>query len=354
MDKLKTLEELCNLDAVAGFEDEVRTYLRAKMEEMNYEIVQDKLGSIFAYKPSKKADAPTVMIAGHMDEVGFMVTGYTKHGLLKIHPLGGFWSQVLMTMRVTVTNTDNTKYNGVVSSIAPHLLTPEAAKTPFEVKDMEIDCGFEDEEDAKRHIEIGAMVTPEKNFKQLNENRFLSKAFDNRFGCCIALDILNEVKNTDLDVNLYIGATVQEETGLRGATTSANMIKPDVFIAVDSSPARDTAGDMSEMGRLGKGFLVRHIDRVFVHNPNFRRYITELSNKNDISYQDYHSPGGTDAGAVHISNSGVLSTTVGIASRNIHTASSIMDIRDYDNAKKIVMSIINDITKEKIEAIIND
>ncbi len=353
MEKIKTLEELCNLEAVAGFEDEVRNYLRNKMEEMNYEIVQDKLGSIFAHKPSKKENAPTVMIAGHMDEVGFMVVGYTKHGLLKIHPLGGFWSQVLMTMRVSVTNLDGTKFNGVVSSIAPHLLTPESAKKPFELKDMEIDCGFEDEEDAKKHVEIGAMVTPEKNFKKLNENRYMSKAFDNRFGCCMALDLLNELKDKELDVNLYIGATVQEETGLRGATTSANMIKPDLFIAVDASPARDTAGDMSEMGRLGKGFLVRHIDRVLVLNPNFRRYITELSSKNDISYQDYHSPGGTDAGAVHISNNGVLSTTIGIPARNIHTASSIMDIRDYDSAKSIIVKMIDDITKEKIEAIIN-
>ncbi len=353
MDKIKTLETLCNFDAIAGHEDEVRNYLKENFEKLNYKIVYDKLGSIFAYKPSKKQDAPTIMIAGHMDEVGFIVTGHTKHGLLKIHPLGGFWSQVLLTMRVTVTNTDGAKYHGVVSSSAPHLLTPEAAKVPFPLKDMEIDCGFEDEEDAKAHIEIGSIVTPDKNFKKLNDNRYLSKAFDNRFGCCMALDLLNEFKDLELDVNLYIGATVQEESGLRGATTSANMIMPDVFIAVDASPARDTAGEMNEFGRLGKGFLMRHIDRGFIHNPNFRRYICNLSDKNNIAYQDYHSPGGTDAVAVHVSNHGVLSTVVGIPSRNIHSASSIMDIRDYDSAKEIILSLVNDITNEKLKEIIN-
>lgn len=343
MDKLILLEELCNLDAIAGHESEVRCYMEKHMKRMNYEIVQDKLGSIYAYKPSKKENAPTIMIAAHMDEVGFMVTGYTKHGLLKIHPLGGFWSQVLLTMRVSVTNTNGVKFNGTVSSIAPHLLTPESAKVPFEIKDMEIDCGFYDEDDAKKHIEIGSIVTPEANFKKLNENRYMSKAFDDRFGCALAIDILETIKDKDLDVNLYIGANVQEEVGLRGAATASNMIKPDVFIAVDSSPARDTAGDMSEMGRIGEGFLVRHIDRGFIHNKAFRKYICNLADKNDIKYQDYQSPGGTDAAMVHTQNDGILSTVIGIAARNIHTHSSIIDIRDYEYAKSIVLEIIDNI-----------
>ncbi|MFV0425326.1 MAG: M42 family metallopeptidase [Bacilli bacterium] len=353
MKNIKILQDLCNLDAIAGYEDEVRHYMKTHMKAMNYEIIQDKLGSIFAYKPSKKENAPTIMIAGHMDEVGFIVTGYTKHGLLKIHPLGGFWSQVLLTMRVTVTNSKKEKYHGVVSTIAPHLLTPELRNVPYDIKNMEIDCGFIDEDDARQHVEIGAMVTPEKNFKKLSDNRYISKAFDNRYGCAMALDILCEIKNLELDVNLYIGATVQEETGLRGATTSANMIKPDIFIAVDASPARDTAGAVDELGRLGNGFLVRHFDRTYIHNRNFKNYILNLSDQNSVAYQDYFSPGGTDAGAVHISNNGVISTIFGIPARNIHTSSSIMDMRDYDSAKEIIMLVLNDLNKEKLKEIVH-
>ncbi|MFV0499667.1 MAG: M42 family metallopeptidase [Bacilli bacterium] len=353
MDKIKRLQTLCDLDAVAGHESEVRNYMKASMQEMNYEIIQDKLGSIFAYKPSKNPNAPTVMIAGHMDEVGFIVTGYTKHGLLKIHPLGGFWSQVLLTMRVTVTNTKGDKYHGVVSTIAPHLLTPELRKVPFELAKMEVDCGFIDDEDAKNKVSIGSIITPEKNFKQLGNHRFISKAFDNRYGCAMTLDILETIQSKEFDVNLYIGATVQEETGLKGAITSANMIKPDIFIAVDASPARDTAGDTNELGRLGMGYLVRHFDRTFIHNSSFKKYISNLANKHNILSQDYFSPGGTDAGAVHVSNDGVISTIIGIPSRNIHTSSSIIDIRDYDQAKKIIVEIINDINTQKLQEIIN-
>lgn len=343
MEKFTILKQLCDLDAVAGHEDEVRKFMKDHMEKMKYEIIQDKLGGIFAYKPSKKSNAPTIMIAAHMDEVGFIVTGHTKHGLLKIHPLGGFWSQVLLTMRVSVTNCNGKKYSGTISSIAPHLLTPESASKPFDIKNMQVDCGFYDEDDAKKHIEIGSIVTPEANFKQLNENRYISKAFDDRFGCALALDLLHTLKDVELDVNLYIGANVQEEVGLRGAAVSAQMINPDVFIAVDSSPARDTDGDISEFGRLGEGFLIRHIDRGFIHNRAFKDYMCDLADKKNIKYQDYHSPGGTDAAMVHTRNEGILSTVVGIAARNIHTHSSIIDIRDYDSAKAIVLEIVNNI-----------
>ncbi len=107
------------------------------------------------------------------------------------------------------------------------------------------------------------------------------------------------------------------------------------------------------MGRLGKGFLIRHIDRVMIHNREFKNYIRDIADNNNASYQDFQSPGGTDAGAAHTTNNGVLSTTIGIAARNIHTASSVMDMRDYDSAKNVVMAMIKDITNEKIKEIIH-
>ncbi len=353
MDKIKLLNELTMLDAVPSNEKAVRDYMCNKFKELGFDYIQDGLGSVFAIKKSKQENAPKVMFAGHMDEVGFMITGITKHGLLQFQTLGGWWSQTMLAQRVKVTNSDGSSFTGVISSLAPHLLTPELLKQPFAIDKMLIDCGFEDEKDAKKHVEIGAFAAPVSNFEQLNENRLLGKAFDNRYGCALALDILSTLKDVELDVDLYIGATVQEESGLKGATTSANLIKPDFFIAADASPARDTSGDMNEHGRLGKGFLVRIHDRTMILGPNVRDYVIDIAKKIEAPYQYYTSPGGTDAGAVHISNSGVLSVVLGIPARNIHSHSSIMDVRDYDAAKKTAIAIIKDLNNNKIEEIKN-
>ncbi len=349
MNRVDLLKELTTLDGAPGYEREVRDYMRQSMTKLGFEVIQDGLGSIFAVKKSKKSNAPKVMFAGHMDEVAFMITGYTKHGLLKFVPLGGWWNQTMLAQRVTVTNCNGKKLPGVISSIAPHLLTPELLKKPFEIKSMMIDCGFENDEEAKKYVEIGAFATPRVEFEELGENRLLSKAFDNRYGCAIALEILSELKDVELDVDLYIGATVQEETGLRGAKTAANLIKPDFFIAVDSSPARDTSGDMEELGRLGKGFLVRIHDRTMILNQNVKNFAIENAKSVNADYQYYTSPGGTDAGAVHISNEGVLSIVLGIPARNIHTHSSIMDLRDYDSAFKTAISMLKNLNEEKIK-----
>ncbi len=348
MNRVELLKELTLLDAAPGFEREVRNYMKSKMEKLNYDVIQDGLGSIFAVKKSKNPNAKKVMLAGHMDEVGFMITGYTKHGLLKFTTLGGWWNQTMLAKRVTVTNKDGSKLTGVVSSIAPHLLTPDILKKPFEIDKMLIDCGFENEEDARKHVEVGAFVTPKVQFEKLGENRMLSKAFDNRYGCAIALEILDALKDTELDVDLYVGATVQEESGLRGAITSANLIKPDFFIAVDASPARDTSGDMEEFGRLGKGFLVRVLDRTMILNSNVRDFAINHAKKSNAKFQYYTSPGGTDAGAVHLTNQGVLSIVLGIPARNIHTHSSIIDLRDYDAAFVTALSMIKSLDSKKI------
>lgn len=353
MNRVNLLKDLTLLDAAPGYEREVRNYMRKEMEKSGLEIIQDGLGSIFAVKKSKKENAPKVMLAGHMDEVAFMITGHTKHGLLKFHTLGGWWNQTMLAQRVIVTTSTGKKISGVISSIAPHLLTPELLKKPFEISTMLIDCGFEDEEEAKSQVEIGDFATPDAAFVQLNENRLLAKAFDNRYGCAIVLEILNELKDVELDVDLYLGATVQEETGLRGATTASNLIKPDFFIAFDASPARDTSGDMNELGRLGKGFLVRIHDRTMILNPNVRDYAIKHADLQNAPYQYFTSPGGTDAGSVHISNDGVLSIVLGIPARNIHTHSSIMDLRDYDAAYKTAISMIKDLNSEIIKGLKN-
>ncbi len=351
MNEKQLLKELTLLDGAPAYEKNVREFMKEQMEDIADEIIYDKLGSIFAVKKSKKKNAPKVMLAGHMDEVGFMITGYTKSGLLHFKTLGGWWNQTMLAHRLTI-HTEDKQYVGVISSIAPHLLTPEMRAKPMDINNMLIDCGFKDEEDAKKHIPIGSMAAPRVEFVELPNDRLLSKAFDNRYGCAMAIDILNHFKDIDLDCDLYLGATVQEEAGLKGAVTAANLVKPDYAIVVDSSPAKDTSPS-DEKGHLGEGFLLRIKDPGSTMSPKIRNFVIDCANKTDSKFQYYTSTGGTDARAIEVSSNGVLVSVIGMASRGIHSHSSIMDLNDYKYAKSTIIEMIKQLNEDKIKELHN-
>ena len=215
---------------------------------------------------------------------------------------------------------------------------------------MTIDVGASSREEAlEMGIREGAFVTPKTTFEQLTENRFMSKAVDNRYGCVIITEILEEFADKALDFNLVVCATVQEEVGLRGATVAANMIKPDVCFVVDCSPANDMDGKETSNGRLGEGFLVRLVDRTMVLRANMREKIVALAEENGIKYQYFTSPGGTDAGNIHQALNGIPTTVIGICARYIHTHNAVFDIRDYYAAKSILGKLLETIDDKFIE-----
>jgi len=281
------------------------------------------------------------MVAGHMDEVGFMVTSITANGMIRFQTLGGWWSQVLLAQRVQII-TDHGPVIGVIGSIPPHLLSDEKRKRPMDIKNMLIDIGADSKEDAHQlGIKPGQQIVPICPFTPMaNRKKILAKAWDNRYGCGLAIELLKEVKDKQLPNTLYSGATVQEEVGLRGAQTAANMIKPDIFFALDASPANDMTGDKNEFGQLGKGALLRILDRSMVTHRGMREFVLDMAETHDIPYQYFVSQGGTDAGRVHISNEGVPSAVVGICSRYIHTHASMIHVDDYAAAKELLVKLV--------------
>lgn len=337
---LSLFQTLTELRGVAGNEHEVREFMREQLRPYSDEIIQDNLGSIFGVKKGK-TDGPTVMVAGHMDEVGFMVTSITDNGMIRFQPIGGWWSQVLLAQRVQVM-TNNGPIFGVIASIPPHLLDEATRNKPMDIKNMLIDIGADDKEDAiSIGIKPGQAIVPICPFTPLaNKKKIMAKAWDNRYGCGLAIELLKELKDVDLPNTLYSGATVQEEVGLRGAQTAANMIKPDIFYALDASPANDTSGDKNQFGQLGKGALLRIYDRTMVTHRGMREFVLDTAESNNIAYQYFVSPGGTDAGRVHVSNEGVPSAVIGICSRYIHTSSSIIHVDDYAAAKELLKKLV--------------
>ncbi|SER91937.1 M42 family metallopeptidase [Psychrobacillus sp. OK032] len=333
----KTLTEL---PGAPGNEHAVRKFMRNELSKYSDQIVQDNLGGIFGLKIGD-VNGPKILVAGHMDEVGFMVSGITDNGMIRFQPLGGWWNQVLLAQRVDIVTKEKT-IPGVIGSIPPHLLSDEIRNKPMDIKNMLIDIGADDKEDvARMGIKPGDQIVPVCPFTPMaNDKKIMAKAWDNRYGCGLAIELLKEVQNEQLPNMLYSGANVMEEVGLRGAQASANMIKPDLFFALDASPANDASGNKNEFGQLGKGALLRIFDRTMVTHRGMREFVLDTAETHKIPYQYFISQGGTDAGRVHTSNEGIPSAVIGICSRYIHTSSSIIHTDDYAAAKELLVKLV--------------
>jgi len=351
MDKstLEMFQTLTELQGASGDEKRVRDYMTGELSKYADEMIYDNLGSVFGVK---HGNGPRVMVAGHMDEVGFMVTQITDNGMIRFQALGGWWNQVMLAQRVQVM-TKNGPIIGVIGSIPPHLLTEEQRKKPMEIKNMLIDIGADNRDNA---IEIG--VTPGDTIVPIcpftpmaNDKKILAKAWDNRYGCGLAIELLKELKNETLPNQLYSGATVQEEVGLRGAETAAYMIQPDIFFALDASPANDMSGGKDEFGQLGKGALLRIFDRTMITHRGMREFVLDTAETNNIPYQYFVSQGGTDAGRVHVANDGIPSAVIGICSRYIHTSSSIIHVDDYAAAKELLTKLVKTTDQTTVDTI---
>lgn len=344
--RMKTLTEL---HGAPGFEDPVRDYMKKELAPLADEIIQDGLGGVFAVKKSGKENAPKVMIAAHMDEVGFMVTELTDNGFIKFTPLGGWSADVLLSQKVRVRTSKDEEITGVVGSVPIHFRKDGKDKTTG-IKDMLIDVGADDKDDLlDMGISPGDSIVPDVNFEVLaNEKKLLAKAWDNRYGCLIAIEVLEALKDVELDCDLYVGANVQEEVGLRGAKVSSNLISPDVAFVVDCSPANDMPGKKDDIGRLGEGTLLRIFDRTMILSKPMRDYLLDTAEAHDVKYQYYQSPGGTDAGSIHVSNEGVITGVVGICARYIHTSHSVINYEDYLDANKLLSELVKGIDEDRV------
>lgn len=349
MDKQMTLfRRLTEACGAPGFEEDVRGIMREYISETTKEMVYDNLGGIFGVLRGNES-GPKIMVAGHMDEVAFMVTRITDKGFVQFQPLGGWWSQVLLAQRVQIMTADGT-VTGVISSIPPHVLPDSRRNKPMEIKDMFIDVGADNKEDAERMgIRQGQPILPICPLTVMgNPKKLMAKAWDNRYGCALAIEMMQEMKEEKHPNMIYGGATVQEEVGLRGAGVAANMIEPDLFFALDASPAGDIPGVQDGMGKLGDGLLMRIMDRTMVTLPGLRDFMIDTAEELGIRYQFFVSPGGTDAGRVHLTGKGVPSAVIGIPARYIHSHAAIIHHDDYEAAKQLLLALLKRIDTDTL------
>ncbi|RPF57740.1 M42 family metallopeptidase [Abyssicoccus albus] len=356
MDKeLQLLKDLTDAHGVSGYEHDVKKVLQSYLEPNSDELIHDKLGGIFGKKNATNG-SKTILIGGHLDEVGFMVTDITKEGFLKFTPIGGWWSQVMLSQRMNVI-TEQGVLTGIIGSKPPHVLTPEDRKKTVEIKDMFIDIGVKDKEEAESFgVQIGDQITPYMEFTEMaNKNYLLAKAWDNRFGCAVASQVLAELNGEDVNVNVASGATVQEEVGLRGAKTAAAKVKPDLAIAVDVGLALDTP-DMPKNegeGNLGDGPLLLLLDATNIGHVGFRKHVQKVIKDKGLPVQlAMVTKGGTDSGSFHVANEGVPSLSIGVPLRYMHSNASIMHREDFQNTVKLIVEIVKSLDDEAVDSII--
>ncbi len=354
-ERLKMFKELTEAHGAPGFEKQVRDIMKKYIGQYTHEIVQDNLGGIFGVKKGNPF-GPTVMVAGHMDEVGFMVSQITDKGFIKFQTLGGWWSQVLLAQRVRILTKEG-EVEGIIGSLPPHILPDEMRNKPIDIKKMFIDIGADSKEDAeKMGIRPGQPIVPVTPFKVMsNPKKLMAKAWDNRYGCAMSIDLLKSLKDMELPNTLYAGANVQEEVGLRGAQVAANLINPDIFFALDAGPAGDVPGAPEDaLGKLGDGVLIRIYDRSYVTHKGMRDYLLDTVESLGVKYQYFTSQGGTDAGRVHLHGRGVPSIVIAVPSRYIHSHASMIHYDDYITAKETLTALVKNLDSSTYETIIKN
>ncbi len=349
----KFYRELVDLPGAPSFEKPVKDYMKKHLEEYTEEIVEDRLGSVFGVI-NKGAKGPRVMIAGHMDEVGAVVTGIKDNGLVKMTNLGGVHGNVFLSQHMDIITNDLEKIPGVTASKPPHLTRGSNSKPkPLQFKDLLLDIGADSKEHAKElGVKIGQQIVPHNNYTVSKDGKkYFSKAWDDRFGCGMSLEVAKTLSKEDLNCELYTGATVQEEVGLRGAQTAAGLIKPDVFIAVDCSPCADVFDGDDVSGSIGEGFLLRFYDPSAIMHQGMKDFITKVADDNNIKYQYYKSMGGTDAARVQLANGGTLVATIGMPARYIHSTTSMISEDDYQEVRKIVLTLLKMFDEDTVKQI---
>jgi endoglucanase len=345
---LNFLKELVDTHGAPGFEGQVATVMERYLKGVG-PFTRDRLGSFICEKKGS-APGPKVMLAGHLDEVGFMVKSVTKEGFVKFLPLGGWWGHVVLGQRLII-KTRKGDVVGVVGSKPPHELQDEDRKKVIEVKNMFIDVGATSDWDARKKLDIrpGDPIVPDSAFTVMaNPNLLLAKAWDNRIGCALAAETAKRLQGVAHPNTVYAVATVQEEVGLRGAQTSAFKVAPDVGIALDVGIAHDTPGTEGDE-KLGGGPLIVVYDASCIPNRGLLDLTIDTAKKLRIDLQfESVERGGTDAGRIHVNAEGVPSISMGVPARYIHSHVSIIDRRDFEATVKLLVGLVKRLDKKTV------
>lgn len=364
---LEYLEKLCNAFGPSGHEREVQKMVLNYGKPLADEVLFDKTGSVIFKRGST---GPKIMLAGHADEIGYLVQSIEKNGFLKISNLGGIFPGNLIGHEILIRPfKSGEKIIGITTNGS--LAGPHKDKIP-KLGDLFVDIGCATDEEVKElGIRVGDPACPyaiyrsftrkrkekKKNAKpdeepEIKEARLaVAKAFDDRIGVFMALEVMRRLSedNVSHPNTVYAASTTQEEVGCRGARTAAQLIKPDIGFSLDVTICGGGPGAKSIEQKMGKGVAVGVYDSSMIANPVFRRYVIELAEEKGIPCQTgFLNRGGTDAGQIHLSGIGAPSLFFGIPSRYVHSHHAMLDLDDVEGAIQLLIELIKKLDEKTV------
>ena len=338
---INTQMELSNLIGCPGHEEEVTDYLMMKLEKLDVDKAWiDPLGNVLAIKEGSDPNGLRILLDGHVDEVGFMISHISEKGFISVTPLGGVDKRILLGTLVQFQSSSGERIIGVFGAAPPHVTKPEEREKVPDILDMFIDIGSTSyEEVLEKGLDIGSVGTFYVESKKLNDYTILGKAFDDRTACNVILHVLKALSNQEIKNTILVNFAVQEEVGRRGATVGAYSLDPNIALAVENTTASDVPGVSPQkiLTKLGEGPAVTAADKSVIVPKKILERIKKAADKDDIKWQ-YKKPayGGTDAGSISLIKSGVPSGVVSVPCRYIHSTAGIILVDDIIDTIKLV------------------
>lgn len=316
------IKELTQLDGVSGNEHVVRGFIKERITEYADEVITDSIGNLIALKrgiPDKK-----VMIAAHMDEVGFIISGVTEKGFLEFKTVGGIDTRVIISKKVRI---GKNAVKGVIGMKAIHLQKPAERETVPQVRDIFIDIGANSREEALKLVNLGDYAAFDTDFEELGEGSIKAKAIDDRAGCAVLMELIKQPVKYDT----YFVFTVQEEVGLRGAGVAAYRINPDIALVLEATTCSDVFGSEEDeyVTSMGGGVAVSFMDMRTIVNADYHKWLFNTAKSAGIPVQYKRSAsGGNDAGKIHLTRGGVKTASLSVPCRYLHSPCGIASMND--------------------------
>jgi endoglucanase len=326
------IKKLVETTGPSGYETQVRDVIQAEVEPFADEIRIDTLGNLIAIKGELSQDGKKILLAAHMDEIGIIVTHVDENGFVRFTTIGGVSPRTCVGGRVRF-------LNGTLGVIG-HEYIKDRSKLPS-IEQMYIDVGADSR--ASCPVKVADTAAFERPFLALGD-RLVSKAMDDRIGAAVLIETLHQLKNSTHQI--FFVFSVQEEVGLRGATTAAYGIDPDIGIALDVTRSGDTPKSIKMEVGLGKGPAIKVRDSGMFSDPRVVDWMVKTAKRNNLPYQmEVLESGTTDARAIQLSRAGVPSGCISIPCRYVHAPSEMVDLKDVQNAVNLLVSLLSEPVK---------
>jgi putative aminopeptidase FrvX len=337
------LEKFSNAPGISGYESKVREILKKEIKPFADSVRIDAMGNLIA---EKKGGKPSIMLAAHMDEIGFMAKYISDEGFIYFVPVGGFFDQALLNQRVIV-QTKKQPLFGIIGSKPPHLMKEEERKKVIEIDEMFIDIGAENKKDAEKlGVEVGTPITVDRSFKFLANDLATGKAFDDRAGLVILVEAMKRLQKKKNTPTVYAVGTVQEEVGLKGARTSAFDINPNLAIVTDVTIPGDFPGIEKKESEIsiGKGTAITVLEaggQGVIASEKIIDWLKNTAQKNKIKYQLEVSKGGvTDAAIIQLTRRGIPTGVVSVPARYIHSPVEVLSLQDLESTIQLIVAAV--------------